>query len=118
MFSLLAIYIFEACLFRYIALTLSIYKNIYFSDKFNFVQINLFVQDVSYFIFISLHRKFSKQFILSYRSNRQPQTPLLYARPPNFQIFYLIPFTHSILKIYSLLINYSFFHIPIYLHKM
>jgi hypothetical protein len=29
--------------FRYIALTLSIYKNILLPDKFNFVQINLFV---------------------------------------------------------------------------
>ena len=40
----------------------------------------------------------SKQFILSYRSNHQPQTTLLYAKPPNFQIFFLMPFTPSMYK--------------------
>ncbi len=54
---MLAIYILEERLFRYIALTLSIYnKNVLFSDKFNFLQFNLFVQDVI-FIFTLLRIK-------------------------------------------------------------
>jgi hypothetical protein len=40
----------------------------------------------------------SKQFILSYRSNHQPQTTLLYAKPPYFQILFLMPFTPSMYK--------------------
>ena len=43
---MLAFYIFWVFIFRYIALTFSMHKNILFADKFNFLQNNLFGQDV------------------------------------------------------------------------
>jgi len=74
---MLAIYILEECLFRYIALTLSIYKNILFSDKFNFVQINLFLQDVIFHFYLVASKILeTNHFFLPKQSSTTNLTPL------------------------------------------
>jgi len=74
---MLAIYILEECLFRYIALTLSIYKNILFSDKFNFVQVKLFVQDVIFhFYLVALKILETINFFLPKQSSTTNHAPL------------------------------------------
>jgi len=50
---MLAIYIFRRVfLIKYIAISLSIYKNILLHDKFIFVQVILFVQDVIFHFYL------------------------------------------------------------------
>jgi hypothetical protein len=52
--------------------------------NFKFSQINM------HKVLFRLIQLNSKQFILSYRSYRQPKTTLLYARPSDFRILFLL----------------------------
>ena len=66
---MLAIYIFRRVfLIRYIAISLSIYKNILLRDKFNFIDqfICSRCHISAYFIFISLQRKFWNTILASW----------------------------------------------------
>jgi hypothetical protein len=105
---MLAFYILEKCIIRYIALTLSIYKNILLPDKSNFVQINVFVRVVIFHFYLVATKIFEIiHFILPTQSSTTNHAPL--RKTTRFLVLLLIPFTPSLLKIYCLLINYFFF---------
>ena len=105
---MLAFYILEECLLRYIVLTLSIYKNMFLPDKSNFVQINLFVQDVIFRFYLVATKIFEIiDFILPTQSSTTNHASL--RKTARFSVLFLISFTPSMLKINCLLINYLFF---------